>query len=464
MGQIVTRKVKLFAGFGLLVTAFVWGFAFVVVKNSLNYVPPIYMLAFRFTIAGIILSLVFIGRVRKINKKILLHGAIVGFFLFAAYLVQTIGCDYTTAGKNAFLTTVYVVVVPFLGWILKKGKPDRYCVAAAFIAITGIGLLTLEGDYSVNIGDILTLACGILFAFQIIYIDQYTETDDPILIAILQLVFAAVYSWIVALVTGVAFPMEAVQNSTVMMSMLYLGLFSTMIAFLLQNICQKYLKPATASLLMSTEAVFGVLCAAVFLHEVMSGKMVIGCALIFIAIVLNEVKPGKNGLFSAFYPDAYLDSAYVIDYDSLYQEGYRGIIFDIDNTLVPHGAPADERSIALFAHLKELGFRILLLSNNKEPRVKMFNDVVQVEYIYKAHKPVAAGYLRAMEQMDCDADTTIFIGDQLFTDVWGAKNAGIRNILVKPIHPKEEIQIVLKRVLEKIVLYFYKKRVQTCIK
>ncbi|MDO5572904.1 MAG: YqeG family HAD IIIA-type phosphatase [bacterium] len=159
-----------------------------------------------------------------------------------------------------------------------------------------------------------------------------------------------------------------------------------------------------------------------------------------------------------------MESAYVIDYDSLYQEGYRGIIFDIDNTLVPHGAPADERSIALFAHLKELGFRILLLSNNKEPRVKMFNDVVQAEYIHKANKPGAAGYLKAMEQMNCDADTTILIGDQLFTDVWGAKNAGIRNILVKPIHPKEEIQIVLKRVLERIVLHFYKKRVQTCMK
>ena len=100
------------------------------------------------------------------------------------------------------MTTVYVVVVPFLGWILKKGKPDRYCVISAFIAIAGIGLLTLEGDFSVNIGDILTLACGILFAFQIIYIDQYTETDDPVLIAVWQMVFAAVYSWAVALAAG----------------------------------------------------------------------------------------------------------------------------------------------------------------------------------------------------------------------------------------------------------------------
>ena len=154
----------------------------------------------------------------------------------------------------------------------------------------------------------------------------------------------------------------------------------------------------------------------------------------------------------------------MIDYDRLYAEGCRGLIFDIDNTLVPHGAPADERSIALFAHLKELGFRILLLSNNKEPRVKMFNDAVNVDYIYKANKPGAAGYRKAMEQMNTDTSSTVFIGDQLFTDVWGAKNAGIHNILVKPIHPKEEIQIVLKRVLERIVLHFYEKRMQTCKK
>lgn len=464
MNQAVKRKVKIGAGLGLLITAFIWGFAFVVVKNSLDYISPIYMLAFRFTIAGIMLSLVFMKRMRKVTKKMLGHGAIVGLCLFGAYLLQTIGCDYTTAGKNAFLTTIYVVLVPFLAWILHKGRPDRYCVTAAIIAIVGIGLLTLDGDYSVNIGDMLTLACGVLFAFQIIFIDQYTETDDPVLIAILQLVFAAAYSWIVALIAGGEFPLEAVQKSEVIISMLYLGLLSTMVAFLLQNVCQKYLRPATASLLMSTESVFGVLCSVVFLGELMSSKMVIGCVLIFGAIVLNETKPGKNGLFSKFYPDEYLESAYVIDYDRLYAEGCRGLIFDIDNTLVPHGAPADERSIALFAHLKELGFRILLLSNNKEPRVKMFNDAVNVDYIYKANKPGAAGYRKAMEQMNTDTSSTVFIGDQLFTDVWGAKNAGIHNILVKPIHPKEEIQIVLKRVLERIVLHFYEKRMQTCKK
>lgn len=159
-----------------------------------------------------------------------------------------------------------------------------------------------------------------------------------------------------------------------------------------------------------------------------------------------------------FFPDAYVASTYVIPFEKLYEEGYRGVIFDIDNTLVPHDAPADDRAKKLFARLKELGYECCLLSNNQEPRVKMFNQDIQVNYIFDAHKPSRKNYQKAMEKMGTTLDTTLFVGDQLFTDVWGAKRTGIRNFLVKPIHPKEEIQIVLKRKLEKIVLYFYKKQ------
>lgn len=160
---------------------------------------------------------------------------------------------------------------------------------------------------------------------------------------------------------------------------------------------------------------------------------------------------------SCFYPDVYLDSTYEIDFEALYRQGFRGVIFDIDNTLVPHGAPADVRSIDLFERLRNIGFESVLLSNNKEPRVKMFSDKVHSCYIYKAGKPGKKGYLRAMELMKTEPATTLFVGDQLFTDVWGAKRTGILTYLVKPIHPKEEIQIVLKRRLEWIVLFFYRR-------
>lgn len=163
-------------------------------------------------------------------------------------------------------------------------------------------------------------------------------------------------------------------------------------------------------------------------------------------------------MIKTFYPDVVMESAYDIDYEKLYDDGYRGIIFDIDNTLVPHGAPADERAIELFGRLKAIGYKAVLLSNNKEPRVKMFNDAVKVQYIYKAGKPGRGGYERAMEMMGTDLKNTFFVGDQLFTDVWGAKRVGMRNFLTKPIDPREEIQIVLKRYLEKIVLYFYNRQ------
>lgn len=160
-------------------------------------------------------------------------------------------------------------------------------------------------------------------------------------------------------------------------------------------------------------------------------------------------------MFRTFYPKEYVDSTYIIDFDSFAKKGYKGIIFDIDNTLVMHDAPADEKARKLFAHLKELGMEVCLLSNNKEPRVTMFNKEVQVHAIHKGGKPGRKGYRKAMELMGTNEQNTLFVGDQLFTDVWGANLTGIYSILVKPIDPKEEIQIVLKRYLEKIVLFFY---------
>lgn len=166
-------------------------------------------------------------------------------------------------------------------------------------------------------------------------------------------------------------------------------------------------------------------------------------------------------MFQRFYPDIWLDSTYEIDFEKMRKSGIYALIFDIDNTLVPHGAPANDRAIALFRRLHELGFSMMLLSNNKEPRVKSFCDAVEgAAYIYKAGKPGRKGYEKAMKRMNSDRNTTVFIGDQLFTDVWGAKRCGIYSILVKPIDKKEEIQIVLKRYLEKIVLFFYRRKLK----
>ncbi len=157
-----------------------------------------------------------------------------------------------------------------------------------------------------------------------------------------------------------------------------------------------------------------------------------------------------------FFPSELITSTYRIDFEKLYEEGFRGIIFDVDNTLVPHGAPADERAVRLFARLKKIGFECCLVSNNKSPRVDMFNKDIGVHTVALAHKPLSGGYRKAMELMGTNRGNTLVVGDQIFTDLWGGSFMGLKTIMVLPIHPKEEIQIVLKRLLEKPILWLYR--------
>ncbi|MCL2254967.1 MAG: YqeG family HAD IIIA-type phosphatase [Lachnospiraceae bacterium] len=159
-----------------------------------------------------------------------------------------------------------------------------------------------------------------------------------------------------------------------------------------------------------------------------------------------------------FYPQNYIDSTYNIPFEELYNKGFRGLIFDIDNTLVEHGAPANAKAVELFKRLKKIGFKTMILSNNNERRVKSFAGSVASNYIHKAGKPKRKNYLKAMEIMGTDIKTSILIGDQLFTDIWGANRLRMNNYLVAQIDKKEEIQIVIKRFFEKPILYFYKKK------
>ncbi len=165
-------------------------------------------------------------------------------------------------------------------------------------------------------------------------------------------------------------------------------------------------------------------------------------------------------MFRNLYPDNTAASAYDIDYKSLYESGKRGILFDIDNTLVEHGADSDERSERLFTMLHEMGFKTCIISNNREARVKRFNKNIGTLYVFKAGKPSKKGYLKGIEMMGIRPDQAIFIGDQLFTDIYGANKAGIDNICVKPIAKHEEPQIILKRKLEWIIYRFYRRRVR----
>lgn len=166
-------------------------------------------------------------------------------------------------------------------------------------------------------------------------------------------------------------------------------------------------------------------------------------------------------MFEKFFPDEWVDSTYDIDFQSYWDKGYRGIIFDIDNTLVPHGADADDRAKALFKKLKAIGFDICLVSNNKKHRVERFNREINVKFIFKAQKPYSKNYYVAGMMMEYSVGSLLCIGDQLFTDIYGGKLANIHTILVNPIDKNEEIQIVLKRRLEKIVLRHYKHKLKS---
>ena len=439
---------------GLLFVTICWGLGFVFVKSSVETMPPLYLLGLRFFTSAVILALIFIKKLIRSDRKLIKHGLIIGVILFIAMVLQTYGCKYTTAGKNAFLTTIYVIAVPFMHYLFNRVKPEARHIVAAIIGFWGIGLISLNEKLSIAGGDVLTLLCGLFYALQIVLIARYTADDDPILLVIWEFLLTGVLALILApLISGP--PTYEMFSSGSVTSVLFLIFFATICGFGLQVVCQKYAPPAPAAIIMGMEAVFGAIASYFVLGEIMTPKMITGCVMMIAAMLIVELD-----IVGYFYPDEYLDSAYDIDYDKLYADGIRGIIFDIDNTLVMHDHPADERSIELLSKLDKTGFRILFLSNNKEERVRSFRDqsVSSAMYIHKAGKPVKGGYIRAMQMMSTDRDSTVFIGDQLFTDLWGAKRTGIRSILVKPIDPHEEIQIVLKRILERIVLSSYARK------
>ena len=166
-------------------------------------------------------------------------------------------------------------------------------MAAAVIAVLGLALISLEGDLSVNIGDLLTLLCGFFFAFHIVFIDRYTADHDPIVLTVIQMVMAALLSWAAAPVLEGALDFGVIDKS-MMTGLLYLGIFSTMLCFLLQNVGQKHLSPNTSSIILSFESVFGLLFSILFLGDMVTTKLITGCVLMFASVILSEYKK-KSG-------------------------------------------------------------------------------------------------------------------------------------------------------------------------
>lgn len=289
------KKLKFFSSLALILVAAIWGFAFVVVKDSLDYIGPVLMVGFRFSISALVLGLIFIPRFKKVNKSLVLHGCFLGLLLFLAYVTQTIGCRYTTAGKNAFLTTIYVVLVPLLGWPIFKKRPSVFVFIAALMSVSGIGLLALNGEGSsllkMNTGDILTLVCGLFYALHIIFGAKFVADEDPIMLTFFQFAVSGLLGFLLSPLMGEKIVLKSLLTSKVIVSLLYLGLLSSLLCFVLQNVCLKYVPSALASLFLGLESVFGVLFSTLILKESLTPRMIVGCLLIFTAILFAEVLP-----------------------------------------------------------------------------------------------------------------------------------------------------------------------------
>ncbi|HSH36470.1 DMT family transporter [Schnuerera sp.] len=281
------EKSSIYADFSLLIVAIIWGSGFVVTKNSLNHITPYYLLAFRFMISFFLMGIVFFKRLRKAKLKDWKAGFLIGIFLFGGFATQTVGLNYTTAGKQAFITATNVVMVPFIYWAISKKRPDIYEVIAVFLCFTGIGILSFESNLRFGYGEFLTFICAIFFALHISTIGYFSKDHDPIVLSVIQILAAGILSTIFALLFE---PRITKVSNEAVFSILYLAIFGTLIAFLVQNIAQKYTSSTHTAIILSLESVFGGIMALIFLKEPFTIRFLIGCIAILISILTTETK------------------------------------------------------------------------------------------------------------------------------------------------------------------------------
>lgn len=272
----------------LLVTAIVWGSGFVITAIALEYLTAYQVMAGRFILAAIILTTIFGYRLKKASKSVIWKGIILGTILYIAFALQTVGLQYTTPSKNAFLTAVNVIVVPLIAYAVYKRRIDGYEIIGSIMAIVGIGFLSLQGSLTMNIGDALSLACAVAFAFDIFCTNLFVQKEDAIALTIIQFITASLLGILVVASQG---DIPTTLEKEAIYSIIYLAIFSTTLAYLFQNVANQYTSATKAAIILSTESFFGMVLSVIFLHEVLTGRMVVGAILILLAILIAEVKP-----------------------------------------------------------------------------------------------------------------------------------------------------------------------------
>lgn len=278
----------------IIAATIIWGSSFVIVKDVTNSMPPAWILAVRFTAAAIIMAMAFLKyRELYFERSHVGFGLLFGLAMFLAYYTQTIGITDTTPGKNAFLTGTYCVIVPFLAWALVRRRPNRYNIVAAVLCIVGIGFISLDGSLTMRFGDAMTLVCAVFYALHIILVSQFAQGRNIYVLTMWQFVGVAVCSLFVGelfepMPDWAALPMDC------WISLAYLAIACTTVALLFQNIGQAHIPPASAALLLSLEAVFGVAFSVALGAETLTLRIVFGFALVFAAIIISEVLPERS--------------------------------------------------------------------------------------------------------------------------------------------------------------------------
>ena len=288
---------KLRANFLLLFTAFIWGSAFVAQRVGMEYIGPFTFNAVRLFIAGIALSIVALildktkiqGTAENMpvySRKVLyISGFVCGIVIFFAMSFQQVGLQYTTAGKAGFITTLYIIIVPLMGLFLGR-KIGGKVWFSVFLGITGLFFLSFIENMQINFGDFLMLFCAMAYAVHILVVDRYATKVDSVKLSCFQFFVAAFFSFIVMLI------FETPNITYILMSwlpLLYVGVLSGAVGFTLQIIAQKDTDPAVAALLMSFEAVFAAVTGFLILNEVLTVRELIGCALMFAAIIIAQL-------------------------------------------------------------------------------------------------------------------------------------------------------------------------------
>lgn len=282
----------------LLLAAAIWGMGTVVIKSTVDEFPPSWLVGVRFTGAGIILALCCL---RKLQTRLaaaesrtghLRDGAILGALLFLSYWTNSTGLTDTTASNSAFLTTLYVVIIPFLGWFIIRKRPTRFNIAAALACVAGVACVayTGAGAFSLRFGDVVTLFSALFLSLHVLYTAKFAPGRSMTVLTIIQFIVAGLLGFVMGAITEPT-PNFASLSPDTWVSLVYLTAFASCVALGLQNAAVARVDPAQAALFLSAECVFGVIFSILLLGEVITPSLFAGFALIFAGIVISEYLP-----------------------------------------------------------------------------------------------------------------------------------------------------------------------------